>query len=117
MFVLFGEVFECMGHHFLEWYGERKIKYWHGEREKCFAKMDRASKLLSRWQFLGAITSELFRALFTTSLMKSRLNQQVTVFDVINLAASANVVTQVIGRKFTMEPTLIYQMKISRLTM
>ncbi len=41
MFVLFGELLECMAHHFLEWYGERKIKYWHCEREKCFASMDK----------------------------------------------------------------------------
>ena len=43
VFVLFGELLECMAHHFLEWYGERKIKYWHGEREKCFAKKDKPS--------------------------------------------------------------------------
>ena len=28
VFMLFGELLECMGHHFLEWYVERKIKYW-----------------------------------------------------------------------------------------
>ncbi len=43
VFALFGELVECMAHHFLEWYGERKIKYWHGDREKCFAKKDKPS--------------------------------------------------------------------------
>ena len=41
MFVLFGELLECMAHHFLEWYGERRTKYWHEQRERCFASKDK----------------------------------------------------------------------------
>ncbi len=40
MFVLFGDVFQCMGHHLLQWYGEEKIKHWQKERQKCFDVKD-----------------------------------------------------------------------------
>ena len=41
MFVLVGELLECMAHHFLEWYVEKKIKYWQNQREKCSANKDK----------------------------------------------------------------------------
>ena len=75
MFVLFGELLECMGHHFLEWYGEKKIKYWQGEREKFRSalptKTNLALGVLNRWQSTGVNTSDLFRALSTISVTRS----------------------------------------------
>ena len=66
MFVLFGELLECMGHHFLEWYGEKKIKYWQGEREKCFANKDkpgirRAPQMAIYWrEYLRSLQGILY---------------------------------------------------------
>jgi len=39
MFVLLGEVFQCMIP--LSWYGERRIKYWRNERQKCYDMKDK----------------------------------------------------------------------------
>ena len=36
VFVLFGDILQCMGHHLLEWYCEKKIKHWQRECQKCF---------------------------------------------------------------------------------
>ena len=41
VFVLLGEVIQCMGHHVLEWYGERKIKEWEKECQKSFEAKDK----------------------------------------------------------------------------
>ena len=88
MLVLFGALLDCMAHHFLEWYGERKIKYWHGEREKCFANKDKpASDMLNRWQFPGASTSDFFRAFSTISLMRYQLSLLLIAIFVTSVAA------------------------------
>ena len=36
VFVLLGDVWQCAGHHGLEWYGEREIRRWQKERRKRF---------------------------------------------------------------------------------
>lgn len=36
MFVLFGEILQCMVHRPLKWYGKRCIKHPQNERQKCF---------------------------------------------------------------------------------
>ena len=41
MFVLLGDVFQCMIHCPLTWYGEKRIKYWHNERQKFFDMKDK----------------------------------------------------------------------------
>ncbi len=61
MFVLFGELLECMGHHFLQWYGEKKIRYWQGEREKCFANKDKPG--IRRAQQMAIYWREYLRSL------------------------------------------------------
>ncbi len=61
MFVLFGELLECMGHHFLEWYGEKRIKYWQNEREKCFTNKDKPG--IRRAQQMAIYWREYLRSL------------------------------------------------------
>ena len=36
MFVLFGEILQCVVHRPLWWYGEKRIKHWQNERQTCF---------------------------------------------------------------------------------
>ena len=55
MFVLFGDVFQCMGHHLLQWYSEEKIKHWQKECQKCFDVKDRngvkhAQEMMISWR-------------------------------------------------------------------
>ena len=55
MFVLFGEILQCMGHHVLEWYGEKRIKHWRKERQKCCDVKDRdgikhAQEMMISWR-------------------------------------------------------------------
>ena len=93
MFALFGELLECMAHHVLEWYGERKIMRSNtgmvNERSALPRKTNRASGMLSRWQFPGASTStsDFFRALFPISLLRFQLSLLVIVIFVTSVAA------------------------------
>ena len=41
VFVLLGEVLQCMLHQPLTWYGERQIKFWHQERQRFYDLKDK----------------------------------------------------------------------------
>ena len=105
MFVLFGELLECMAHHFLEWYGERKIKYWHGEREKCFASKDKPG--IRYAQQMAIFWREYLRSL---QGIVYNLFDEIAMF-VTSVAAWVSAAVQHTGRRSTMGPTPTSQMK------
>ena len=41
VFVLLGDVLQCMLHQPLTWYGERQIKFWHQERQRFYDLKDK----------------------------------------------------------------------------
>ena len=41
VFVLLGDVLQCMLHQPLTWYGERQIKFWHQERQRFYDMKDK----------------------------------------------------------------------------
>ena len=70
VFVLLGEVLQCMLHRPLTWYGERQIKYWHREERQRFYDMKdkqgitRAQNMAIGWReylrVLQAIVHNMF---------------------------------------------------------
>ena len=69
VFVLLGEVLQCMFHQPLTWYGERQIKYWHKERQRFYDMKDkqgitRAQNMAIGWReylrVLQAIVHNMF---------------------------------------------------------
>ena len=53
MFVLFGEILQCMVHRPLFWYGEKRIKHWENEHQICFDMQDRDGIMHAQGQMIG----------------------------------------------------------------
>ena len=113
MFVLFGEILQCMGHHVLEWYGEKRIKHWRKERQKCCDVKDRdgikhAQEMMISWRHYLRVLQGIVHNFCDEEPGESAADRLRRYQD-CSLIVSA--VIQVTGRKFTMELLMNYQMK------